>query len=687
VDQTEPSCRESRLLIACTSSAGTEQDEAAIRQMLGQEIDWTSFAQAAVDRGLVSLMACNLVRAAPDLVPAEILDALRKIVAETQSRNRDALEVVARTAEAHAIGQSAAAIRRACTAARNTLLATPNNAQAWRKLGRELIKLRRYEAARRCYDRVLELEPEDAVNWTDRANALSLMGLAKLALADTEKALALDPREVRAWIVRARVLLLLRHFGEAVKASDHTLAHDADNAAAVRVGIQARLFACDWSRREADKRLISEGMKLGRMLINPLHHRAVSDSEAEQRILARLRAASVPKSTKPLWRGERYCHDRIRIAYISTDFRDHAVGHAIVGCLEEHDRTRFETTAISLGPNDGGALRRRIEAAFDRFIDARTISDAEAGEIIRDLEIDIAIDLNGYSGESRSGILALRPAPVQVNYFGYPGTMSVPFIDYILADPWLIPSENRSYYSEQVVYLPYTYLPSDRKRPLAAAAANRAEAGLPETGFVFAAFHNAFKIGPEIFDLWTRLLHNVEKSVLWLLEDNADATRNLRHEAKLRGIEPERLVFAPRKRLPDHLARLSLGDLFLDVLPYNAHTSASDALWAGLPVLTCPGKTFAGRVAAALMHAIGLPELVASSLPEYEHIALALAHDPDRLARIRVRLMHNRETEPLFDTTRFTLDLETAYRTMWERQQAGLPAAGFSVTLSTSAKA
>ena len=384
-----------------------------------------------------------------------------------------------------------------------------------------------------------------------------------------------------------------------------------------------------------------------------------------------------------MWRGERYSHDRIRIAYISTDFRDHVVADAIAGCFEHHDKTRFETTAISLGPNDGSAMRRRIEVAFDRFIDVQTLSDAAAAEMVRDLEIDVAIDLNGYSGEARTGILARRPAPVQVNYFGYPGTMAVPFIDYIIADHWLIPEEHRVYYSEQVVYLPHTYLPSDRKRPVATEAPTRAGEGLPAAGFVFACLHNAFKIGPELLDIWARLLHGIENSVLWFLEDNAGASTNLKRESECRGINPNRLVFAPRKPLADHIARLSLGDLFLDTLPYNAHTSASDALWAGLPVLTCPGNTFASRVAAALLCAIGLPELVTASLAEYENLARALAQDPGRLAALRLRLVRNRDTEPLFDTAGFTKDLESAYRTMCERQQRGLPAASFSIEART----
>jgi predicted O-linked N-acetylglucosamine transferase (SPINDLY family) len=348
--------------------------------------------------------------------------------------------------------------------------------------------------------------------------------------------------------------------------------------------------------------------------------------------------------------------------------------------LEHHDKTRFETTAVSLRAGDGSEMRRRIEAAFDRFIDVQAMSDAQVATMLRELEVDIAIDLNGYAGEKRPGILAHRPAPVQVNYLGYPGTMDVPFINYIIADHVVIPDKHQIHYSEKVVCLPHAYLPNDRKRRIAEKTPSRAEEGLPETGFVFACLNNTYKIGPEMFDVWMRLLRGVDGSVLWLKSTNTAAMSNLRREAKARGVAPERLVFASRvPRAEDHLARLRLADLFLDTLPYNAHATACDALWAGLPVLTCTGNSFPARVGASLLHAIGLPELVTSSLAEYEELALALARNPERLAGIKAKLMRNRDTEPLFDTARFTRDLESAYTAMWERQQAGLPPTSFAV--------
>jgi predicted O-linked N-acetylglucosamine transferase (SPINDLY family) len=381
-----------------------------------------------------------------------------------------------------------------------------------------------------------------------------------------------------------------------------------------------------------------------------------------------------------LWRGERYPHDKIRLAYSSTDFRDHVLSDAMVGCFEHHDRSCFQTTAISLGPDDASLMRRRITAAFDRFIDVQAMSDSEVAKLLRELEIDILVDLNGSSGDCRTGIFAHRPAPVQVNFLGYPGTMALPFFEYIIADPVVIPDRHRIHYSEHVVYMPYTYMPNDRTRQILARAPSRSDAGLPNTGFVFACHNYEYKITPEIFDVWMRLLKTVDGSVLWLKSPNPSAIVNLRREANTRGVAPARLVFARRLTQPMHnLARLQLADLFLDTRPLNAHATACDALWAGVPVVTCLGNTFPGRVAASVLHAIGLPELVTESLAEYEELAAALALDRDRLATIKAKLMRKHHTEPLFDTGRFTRDLESAYTIMWQRQQDGLPAASFSV--------
>jgi predicted O-linked N-acetylglucosamine transferase (SPINDLY family) len=351
----------------------------------------------------------------------------------------------------------------------------------------------------------------------------------------------------------------------------------------------------------------------------------------------------------------------------------------IAGLFEAHDRSRFEITAMSFGPDENDEMRARLRAAFDRFIDVGNKSDREVAGLLRELEIDIAVDLQGYTKGCRPAILAQRGAPIQVNYLGYPGTMGANYMDYILADRHLIPPEDFASYAERVVWLPDSYQVNDTKRRIADHAPSRSELGLPEGAFVFCCFNNNYKIAPRVFDVWMRLVSRVQGSVLWLLEDNNTAARNLRKEALQRGVAPERLLFAPRARMEDHLARQRQADLFLDSFPYNAHVTASDALWAGLPVVTRVGGAFASRVAASLLHAVGLSELITTTWEDYERLALALATDRRRLDDVKAKLGLERVTHPLFDTDRFRRHIEAAYISMWERGQRGEPPAAFAV--------
>jgi predicted O-linked N-acetylglucosamine transferase (SPINDLY family) len=382
----------------------------------------------------------------------------------------------------------------------------------------------------------------------------------------------------------------------------------------------------------------------------------------------------------PIWRGERYAHGRIRVAYLSADLRDHPVAQLTAGLFERHDRTRFETVAISFKSDTHNQVRERLSASFDRFIDAERMGDREIAQLMRELEIDVAVDLNGFTEGSRCNVFAQRPAPVQVNYLGFAGTLGRPFWDYIVADPFVVPQDRHAQYAEKVVYLPDTFMATDAGHKVPEQTPSRTQAGLPDRGLVFCCFHNSFKITPDVFDVWVRLLKEIDGSVLWLSAANPAAVERLRREAQRCGVAPDRLVFAPRlARNEDHLARLRLADFFLDTLYYNAHTTASDALWAGVPVLTCSGSTFASRVAGSLLHAVGLPELVAGSLADYEALAFRLAREPALLASLRQKLAHNRERYPLFDTDRFTRHIEAAYTTMWERSQRGEPPESFAV--------
>jgi protein O-GlcNAc transferase len=406
--------------------------------------------------------------------------------------------------------------------------------------------------------------------------------------------------------------------------------------------------------------------------MRPFAFLSASDSAAEQLQCARTFAAyASPPATAPLWKGERYDHDRIRVAYVSTDFREHVVLHLLAPLLEHHDARRFHTVGVSLGGNDESAVAVRARGALGEFVDVTGASDLEAAKRLRELEADIVVDLTGYTQGSRSGVFAHRAAPVQVSYLGYAGTSGAPYMDYLLADEVVIPSGDERYYSERIVRLPHCYLPNDDRREIGPAP-TRAQAGLPESGLVLCAFTNAYKINPPVFDVWMKLLREVPRSVLWLRGMGSEARENLLREAQARGVEVERLIFAPHvKGMAEHLGRHRLADLYLDTLPYNAHSTACDALWSGVPVLTCAGRSFASRVAASALTAVGLPELITHSLGEYESRALELAQQPQRLLELRGRLEQQRLSSPLFDTARFCRHLENCFRTMHQQKLSG----------------
>jgi predicted O-linked N-acetylglucosamine transferase (SPINDLY family) len=357
---------------------------------------------------------------------------------------------------------------------------------------------------------------------------------------------------------------------------------------------------------------------------------------------------------------------------LSADFHEHATAYLMAGVFENHDRSKFDITAISIGPNDNSPMRQRLERSFGEFIDARMLSDAEVATQIRAAEVDILVDLKGFTQDARTNILARRPAPIQVNYLGFPGTMGADYLDYVIADPVVVPLSQESSYSEKIVHLPNSYQANDCRRDVSEKMFTREECGIPSGHFVFCCFNNNYKITPAIFDRWMRILTKVPGSVLWLLEDSATAAANLKREAGVRGVNADRLIFAKRMPLRDHLARHRSADLFLDTLPYNAHTTASDALWAGLPVLTQLGETFAGRVAASLLNAVGLPELIARTPEEYEGTAVDLATHTEKLTALKRKLMENRLTTSLFDTRRFTGHIEAAYMAMHDRYRVGM---------------
>ncbi len=556
----------------------------------------------------------------------------------------------------------------------------PGLAMLHNNRGNTLRELKRYGEALASLERALAIEPDYPDALINCGNVLQDLGRCEEALACFDKVLAMHPDHPATLNNRGNVLRDLKRHDEAAQCVARLLQIAPDWDYAPGVMFQSRLYCCDWTQYAQDAARIVQGVREGKRVDIPFSFLAVSDSAADQLLCARTYVADkYPPAAVPLWTGQRYRHDRIRIAYLSGDFHNHATAYLMAGLFEAHDKARFETTAISFGPDADDDMRTRLRAAFGRFIDVRNQSDRDVAMLLRELEIDIAVDLKGFTVDSRAGILAHRLAPLQVNYLGYPGTMAADYMDYILADRHVIPIQHQAYYTEKVVYLPDSYQVNDAGRGIAQRTPTRAECGLPPTGFVFCCFNNNYKITPTIFDIWMRLLQRTADSVLWLLEDNAAAAHNLRHEAQRRGIAPQRLVFAPRMTLEDHLARHRLADLFLDTVPYNAHTTASDALWAGLPVLGCAGNTFAGRVTTSLLHAVGLPELITHNLEEYEALVLRLTKDGGMLSEIKAKLARNRETYPLFDTDRFRRHIEAAYVTMWKRCQRGELPASFKV--------
>ena len=556
----------------------------------------------------------------------------------------------------------------------------PGNALALLYRGNLLLEAGLFAEALESYDRLLIVAPGYDEAWFRRGSALWLLDRHDAALAAYAKALELNPGRFSAAFNSGTVLLKLERYDEAFAAFEKARLLSPQHRYPLGGAASALLGACDLARWEQYQGRVVDAVLNRSAVIAPLTFMPFSDDGALRRICSETFVADrVVMPDAPLWKGEQYEHTRVRLAYLSADFHQHATAELIAGLIERHDRTRFEVTAISFGQDDGSAMRARLTQGFDRFEDVRAMSDIAVAKLLRDGEFDIVIDLKGHTEGARPGILAHRPCPVQVNYLGYPGTIAAPWLDYIIADATVLPFAHQPFYSEKIVHLPHCYQVNDSTRAVAAETVTRGEAGLPQNAFVFCCFNAAWKITPAMFDIWMRLLAAVPGSVLWLLQDSADMPAHLRTAASARGVDPARLVFAPRMPSTAHLARHRLADLFLDTLPYGAHTTASDALWAGLPVLTCKGKQFDGRVAASLLQTIGLSELVTHSLEEYEALALVLARDQARLAELRARLAVNRLSSPLYDTDRFRTYIETAYLCMLEISRSDRDPESFTV--------
>ena len=562
--------------------------------------------------------------------------------------------------------------KEALTYYRRSIKLNPQYFQAYINYGKVLFELKRFSESLTYYDKALRINQDSVECLINKGATLNELKRYGEAIAHYDKALSLKPEYAEAWSNKGNTLNELKRYDEAIAHYDKALSLKPDIDWVSGDLLHTKMKICSWSGFSDSLDNISKKVMEGEKVVNPFALLALNDD------------ALLHKKSSEIYIQDKYQYDpvlgpipkrpkrdKIRIGYFSADFKNHAVAFLIAELIEIHDRSRFEIYAFSLVMTSD-EMRARLNGAFDHFFHVEGMSDIAIAQRARDLTVDIAVDLSGFTGGSRTGIFSYRAAPIQVNYLGYPGTLSSNYIDYIIADRTLIPLESRSCYSEKVVYLPNSYQVNDRKRAIAEKQFTRQEIGQPEDGFVFCCFNNNFKILPATFASWMRILKAVEGSTLWLFKDNPWVVDGLKKEASNHGIDKSRLIFTERLPLPEHLARHRQADLFLDTFPYNAHTTASDALWAGLPILTLMGRSFASRVAASLLNAIGLPELITNAQEEYEALAIELATNPKKLADIKLKLANNRLTAPLFDTPIFTKNIEAAYIDMQRRLHAGL---------------
>ena len=542
---------------------------------------------------------------------------------------------------------------------------SPSYALAHMNLGLAHGELKHVAAARACYERALQIDP----HLTDARKHLSeLLRPTDESAARRERYLALESHAIN--------LMTANRHDAAIEVWTRLIEEDAPLGYLRGTRFHCQLHCCDWSEYEQMTRYLQSEVLRGSRVDLPFSFFVHSSSAAAQLACARTFAADRHPPQPSASRAEQTRSAgpetaRLRVAYLSSEFRDHATAYLIAGLLRHHDRSRLEVFVLSYGPSEPSAMRARIEASVEHFIDVSERTDVEVVELMHSLGVQIAVDLKGLSGGARTGVFALRAAPVQVNFLGYPGSIGAEYMDYIVADPHVIPVHEQPHYSEKVIYLPQCYQPNDPLRPLPRMAPGRAELGLPEAGFVFCCFNHLYKLTPAIFGVWLGLLRQLPDAVLWLLEGAPTATRNLRVMAAANGVTPERIVFAPHVPLPQHLARYRQVDLFLDTTPCNAHTTASDALWMGVPVLTLTGQTFAGRVATSLLHAVSLPQLCARTIDEYANKALYLATAPDELANLKAHLESGRQHFAAFDVSAYCRRIETAYQEIWRRQRRG----------------
>ena len=548
------------------------------------------------------------------------------------------------------------------------LVVAPQNAMLRFNLAKALSALQRDAEALEHHQQAVSLDPGNPDVWINYGRSLDNLRKREEALACYEKAVTLKPDSVEGWFNKGKIFGELKRYEEALHSYIRSYQLRPTEPFLLGIILHYKMLICDWLELDVLYEQVLRDLRNGQKVVEPFGFQGISDSESDlllaAKIFANERYPLANDSASALVRSR---NEKIRVAYLCGEFRDQATSVLMTGIYESHDPEKLEIFALDNGWNDGGVLRSRMEKVFKEIIDISKMPDLAVAQLIKTLNVDILVNLNGYFGEARSNVFAQHATPIQVNFLGFPGTLGASYMDYLIADEIVIPPASREHYVEKIAYMPHSYQANDAKRIISDRQFSRSELGLPEQGFVFCCFNNNYKITPQIYDIWMRVLKAVEGSVLWLIEDNPLAAHNLKAEAEKRGVLPERVIFASRLPLPEHLARHRNADLFLDTLPYNAHTTASDALWAGLPVLTCVGKTFPGRVSSSLLTALEVPELITHSVEEYERLAIELANNPGRLQDIKNKLLANRLEKPLFNTQMFTKNLEILYNKMYGR--------------------
>lgn len=541
----------------------------------------------------------------------------------------------------------------------------PEHVPALRNQGVALTRLFRYTEAIQSFDQALHLSPEQTELYILCASALCELKAYPEAIAMADRLLDSHPGHAMAWFSRGSSLTRAKRYSEAVQSYAQAMSLDPRLPYLSGSLLYAKMHCCDW----ADLQVLYQQVKIlvsqNTLAIKPFAYTAICDDESSLRLCSQqVSQNDYPSKASafvhPAWPP----HAKIRLGYLCGEFREHATSVLMAEVWECHDKSKFEIFAFDNGLDKVSARADRINQAFDHVIDIHHMEDLQVANLIYAHQIDILVNVNGFTGRERNNVFAMRPSPVQVNYLGFPGTMGAPYMDYLIADKTVIPPESQRHYTEKVVYLPGCYQPNDTHRVISKRIFTREELGLPPDGFVFCCFNNNYKITPTTFDVWMRILQQVPGSVLWLLEDTHDAAQNLQSEAVKRGVDADRLVYAKRAPNDDHLARHAMADLFLDTWPYNAHTTASDALWAGLPLLTLRGTTFPGRVASSLLNNLQLSELVTHSEQAYEAMALRLASDKCLLASLKSRLLKNRYTNTPFKPIQHTLEMEALFQNM-----------------------